>query len=212
MAGTAMASQQQQKDVDPYAAQQFLPQDSQHVGMALVPEPSLDFSSLNLGGNGWGMQQGHGLPMFQQPQVFAVLELPEPEPLDLSAISGKSEPTLPTIDEEKAEYPELETPATIKEDLPAPVDVKAVDEQKEEEAWTFDESDESVALFANTSRSTVPKSSEPATLDLSQKPHFELVLVSEEENMRLQERLDKMVAKVDVTVSRIANMISGFDF
>jgi hypothetical protein len=209
MAGTAMAPQQQQKDVDPYSAQQFLPQDNQHVGMALVPEPSLDFSSLNLGGNGWGVQQAHGLPMFQQPQVFAVLELPEPEPLDLSAISGKSEPALPTIDEEKAEYPELETPATVKEDLPAPVDVKAVEE--DEPQWTFDENDESVALFANSSRSTMPKPSEPA-IDLNPKPHFELVLVSDEENMRLQERLDKMVAKVDVTVNRIANMISRFDF
>ena len=214
VAGSAVpAQQQQQKDVDPYSAsQQFLPQQrNQHVGMALVPEPQLDFASLNLGGNGnWTMQQQHGLPMFQQPQVFAVLEVPEPEPLDLTAISGKGEPALPCVEGEKASYPEIETPSTIKEDLPA-APVKANDPVEEQKEWDFPEDDESVALYANTRRSTVCEPSEPATIDLSEKPHFELVLITEEDNKRLQERLEKTVAKLDLTVSRISNLTSRFD-
>lgn len=209
VAGTSIAPQQQ-KDVDPYTAQHFIPQpDNQHVGMALVPEPQLDFSSLNLGGNAnWAMQQAHGLPMFQQPQVFAVLELPEPEPLDLSAMSGKSAPALPSLDEDKAEYPVLEPLPTVKEDLPAPV---TADQPRQDQQWCFDDNDDSVALFANSSRPAAPQPSEPASFDLSQKPHFELVLVTDEDNARLAARLEKMVAKVDVTVNRIASMISRFE-
>lgn len=213
MTGASVAPQQQQhKDVDPYSAsQQFIQQqENQHVGMALMPEPQLDFASLNLGGNGnWAMQQPRGMPMFQQPQVFAVLELPEPEPLDLSAISGKAEPALPSIEEEKADYPEIEMPSTIKEDLPA-APVKAED-PKEEQQWNFPEDDESCALFANTSRPSSTAPTEPATIDLTQKPHFELVLITEEDNKRLEQRLDKMVAKIDVTVGRIAHMTASFD-
>jgi len=211
VAVAALPVQQQQKDIDPYAAAQpFLPQqDNQHVGMALVPEPQLDFASLNLGGNGsWAMQQQHGLPMFQQPQVFAVLEVPEPEPLDLTAISGKGEPALPCV-EEKASYPEIEMPSTIKEDLPA-APVKA-SEPAEEQEWNFPEDDETVALYANTRRPATSEPSDPVTIDLSQKPHFELVLITEEDNKRLQERLDKMVARLDATVSRISNLTSRFD-
>jgi hypothetical protein len=214
--GTAVTpKQQQQKDVDPFSAsQQYVQQqNSQHVGMALVPEPQLDFASLNLGGNGsWAMQQQHGLPMFQQPQVFAVLELPEPEPLDLSAIAGKGEPVMPSFEEEKPDYPEIETPSSIKEDLPATL-IKTEQQPAQEQQWDFAEDDESCTLFAYTSgpSSSTATPSEPTTIDLSQKPHFELVPINEEDNKRLEERLEKMVAKLDITASRIAHMTASFD-
>src|SRR5215469_4359013 len=175
------------KDVDPYSAQNqsFVPQDNQHVGMALVPEPQVDFSSLNIGGNGnWVMQQAHGLPMFQQPQVFAVLEVPEPEPLDFSAITGKGEPVLSAFDEEKADYPELETPSTIKDDVPSVLESKTAEPTDEEKEWDFPEDDESVALYANTRSTPKPASSESSFAGtialLNEKPHFELVIVSDE--------------------------------
>jgi hypothetical protein len=206
------------KDVDPYSAQSqsFIPQDNQHVGMALLPEPQVDFSSLNLGGNGnWVMQQARGLPMFQQPQVFAVLEVPEPEPLDLSAITGKGEPVLPTFDEEKADYPEFETPSTIKDDIPSVPESKTTRPADEEKEWDFPEDDESVALYANTRSTPKPVSSESsiavAIAPLSEKQHFELVVVSEEHNTRLQERLKKMIAKLDVTCNRIAALTARFN-
>lgn len=208
------------KDVDPYSThtQSFVPQDNQHVGMALVPEPQVDFSSLNIGGNGsWVMQQAHGLPMFQ-PQVFAVLEVPEPEPLDLTAIAGKGEPVLASFDEEKADYPELEVPSTIKDDVPSiPESKAAVEPTDEEKEWDFPEDDESVALYANTRSTPKPASSESpipfaiATAALTEKPHFELIVMSEEHNTRLQERLEKMIAKLDVTCNRIAVLTARFN-
>jgi len=216
--GSSAASQPSQaKDMDPYSAQSqsFIPQDNQHVGMAFVPEPQIDYASLNIGGNGSWAIQPHGLPMFQQPQVFAVLELPEPEPLDLSAISGKGEPVLSTIDEEKADHPELEAPSTIKDDVPTVPESKAAEPADEEQEWDFPEDDDSVALYASTRSSpklASPESPTPvAVASLTEKPHFELVVVSEERNARLQERLEKMVAKLDVTCNRIAALTARFN-
>lgn len=201
-----MAGSSMQKDLDPYA-QQFV-QENQHVGMALVPEPQLDFSALNLGGNpNWNVQRAHGLPMFHQPQVFAVLELPQPEPqsLDLEAMSGKTESALPTLEEEKAEYPEIEERETVKEDVPAPVQAVEAEEQE----WSFDPADESVALFANSPRSTLPQPSEPVTIDLSEKPHFELV-VSKGDDERLARKLEKMVAKIEGTMKKIEGLVGSY--
>jgi len=216
--GQGPSTQSQAKDVDPYSvqSQSFVPQDNQHVGMALVPEPQVDFSSLNIGGNGnWVMQQAHGLPMFQQPQVFAVLEVPEPEPLDLSAITGKGEPVLSTFDEEKADYPELEAPSTIKDDVPSVPETKSAEPNDEEKEWDFPEDDDSVALYVNTRSNPKPVSSEsptPITIAaLTEKPQFELVVVSEQHNARLQERLEKMIAKLDVTCNRIASLTARFN-
>lgn len=204
--------------MDPYSVQgqSFLPQDNQHVGMALIPEPQVDLSSLNIGGNGnWIMQQARGMPMFQQPQVFAVLEVPEPEPLDLSAITGKGEPVLATFDEEKADYPELEAPSTIKDDLPSVPEPKPTEPVDEEHEWDFAEDDDSVALYANTRSTPKPVSLESSTpiaiATLNEKPQFELVVVSEEHNMRLQERLEKRIAKLDVTCNRIASLTARFN-
>jgi len=55
-----------------------------HVGMTMVPETSLDFSSLNLGNSG-----GQGFH-FPQTQVFAVLGLPEEPIFSNDVLSGKS--------------------------------------------------------------------------------------------------------------------------
>ena len=77
--------QQTKKDVDPFNfnSQQFLsPTQNQHVGMVLMPEPQIDLSSLNLGGNNWGMPS-MGMNNFQQPQV---------SPARAKILSSKSSP------------------------------------------------------------------------------------------------------------------------
>ena len=80
------------KDINPFSQNENL-----HIGMATIPETQLDFSALNLNGNGnnWAMPTMNGFG-FQQPQVFAVLEVPEgpAEPLDTEALSGKGEDSL----------------------------------------------------------------------------------------------------------------------
>lgn len=56
--------------------QQFQAQEEIQVNTVQVPQNSLDLSMLNLGNNHWG-QQGNTSYNFQQPQVFAVYELPQ---------------------------------------------------------------------------------------------------------------------------------------
>lgn len=91
------------KDVNPYAAQQQLQQ--QQIGLAMIPEQSVDFSMLNMDNTADGFNY--------QPQVFAVLETPEPI-LDASVLSGKS--SISYLDEpstsldEKVELPVIEAP------------------------------------------------------------------------------------------------------
>ncbi|KAK0667863.1 hypothetical protein QBC41DRAFT_323090, partial [Cercophora samala] len=76
---TPQPEQQRQlpKDINPYAAQQQL--HNQQIGLAMVPE-QVDFSLVN-------MEPSDGFSY--QPQVFAVLETPEPI-FDANLLSGKT--------------------------------------------------------------------------------------------------------------------------
>lgn len=110
----AQETRQVPKDVNPYAAQQQLQQ--QQIGLAMIPEQTMDFSMLN-------MDTTDG---FYQPQVFTVLETPEPA-LDASVLSGKSKDIVEEqFESEKVEMPVIERPVEV----PTPV-VTPVDEQFE---------------------------------------------------------------------------------
>lgn len=83
------------KDINPYAAQQQI--QTQHIGMTMIPEQSMDFSSLDLGQD-----------MFYQPQVFSVLSLPETV-IDTEILSGKNSSITDLIsNDEKVEVPAIE--------------------------------------------------------------------------------------------------------
>lgn len=104
--------QQAPKDVSPYGNQPS----QQQIGMAMIPEQTMDFSMLSLDGNAYAYQ----------PQVF-VVDTPEvPAPIDTSVLSGKSSNFVePESDDEKIEVPAIERPverAEPTEDKSAPVD------------------------------------------------------------------------------------------
>lgn len=92
--------QEQPKDVNPYNSQ---PSHQQQIGMAMIPEQTMDFSMLNLNGNSYNFQ----------PQVFVVDSLELPNAIDASVLSGKesnfAEPLLES-DDEKIEVPAIERP------------------------------------------------------------------------------------------------------
>lgn len=92
--------QQVPKDVNPYAAAQG--QQQQQIGMAMVPEQSMDFSMLSLDGESFNYQ----------PHVFTVLETPEMPEIDLSILSGKSTASdlEPLSADEKVEVSAIEAP------------------------------------------------------------------------------------------------------
>lgn len=88
------AARQAPKDVNPYSAHQQVQRQS--VGVAMMPEQNMDFSSFG----------------DFQPQVYAVLETPEPPMnIDTAAMSGKESNFVGRSfdsDDEKVEMPVIE--------------------------------------------------------------------------------------------------------
>lgn len=138
-------NRQVRKDVNPYAAQQQM-NNNQHINMAIIPEHNMDFSMLDLNGDG-----GYSY----QPQVFSVLELPA-APIDISMLSGKSSNFVGQSfsANEKVELPVI--------DRPAPK-VEAVVEETAVVDDEFD-ADPMFALFSQSSASPVAA---PEQLDFS---------------------------------------------
>jgi hypothetical protein len=86
------------KDINPYAQQH------QRIGVAMIPQQQIDYNML-------GLDTGD---VFYQPQVYAVLETPEPPPIDVSQLSGKTSNFVGQFDaseDEKVEMPLIERPA-----------------------------------------------------------------------------------------------------
>jgi len=178
-----------------------------------MPEPQIDFSTLNLGGNNWNMQ-GMGMNNSFQPQVFAVLEVPE-EPVNVAALSGKGEETIEEEQEssfETCKYDcptEIETPEVAK-DMPV-IEAKEI-ETTEATSSQFDEQDPSFTLYATASNSSASTSTtlEDAITILSQLPsekssQFELYTESATDSV-----LEKNCAKLDASCRRLDALFSSF--
>ncbi|KAK4173958.1 hypothetical protein QBC36DRAFT_244408 [Triangularia setosa] len=114
---TPQPEQQRQlpKDINPYAAQQQL--HNQQIGLAMVPE-QVDFSLVN-------MEPSDGFSY--QPQVFAVLETPEPI-FDANLLSGKTSNFVGQqfdLDDDEKDMPVIEQAPVLaepKKQEPAPID------------------------------------------------------------------------------------------
>lgn len=118
-------ARQMPKDVNPYTAQQHMHRQS--VGVAMIPEQSLEFSVMSADADAYNFQ----------PQVFAVLETPEPPlNIDTVALSGKASNFVPGSFEsadEKVDIPVIEQIPTF-ENVTAPMAPEApvtVDEEFE---------------------------------------------------------------------------------
>lgn len=197
----------------PFQPQQFAgmpPSDNTHVGMTLVPETQMDFSMLNINNNGnnptWNVNN------FQQPRVFAVLEVPEgpANPLDIEAMSGKGYSALfaaeddSAVEEIKPDFPVIERPAQSQ--TPA-VAAPTVEEDEDDE----------YALYYS---SPAPSSAAPSEISdnvfgtvNSEKAlsHFNLVISDEAEEVRSMERLERRMAAMEPCLQRIAALTSMLD-
>jgi predicted transcriptional regulator YheO len=186
---------QVRKDVNPYAAQQQM-QQQQTIGMAMIPEHTMDFSMLDLNENG---------AFSYQPQVFSVLSLPEAV-LDSATLSGKSSnspfSSLPS-DDEKVQLPKVERmPVAAAEKVEQP---EVVDEE-------FD-ADPTFALFVSTTAS--PSKSEPELdlsflANLSLKPsNFDLVVVSEVDEATsdaAMQKVERLSNDIDLCLERLSHL------
>jgi bZIP-type transcription factor MBZ1 len=146
------AAQQAQlpKDVSPYAAQQVGQQHHQ-IGMAMIPEQTIDFNMLSL-------DTADSTFTFQ-PQVYAVLETPEvPAGIDTTVLSGKQSNFVGEVfesEDEKVELPIIERPAPAEEKIEP--NTVVVDEAFE--------SDPAFALYHDSPVSSAEATDCPAELD-----------------------------------------------
>ncbi|OAQ61061.1 bZIP transcription factor (LziP) [Pochonia chlamydosporia 170] len=183
------------KDVNAYNGQ-FSSQ--QQIGMAMIPEQTMDFSLLSLG-NTYNFQ----------PQVF-VVDTPEmPNAIDASVLSGKTSNFVEesfSSEDEKVEVPVIERP----------VETKAVEAPETSVDEEF-ESDPEFALFhsqpATTAEATKDIDTDSLTdVDLfggieSEKvfDRYELVDATEEEATAVfaMARVQRISATIDSVVSRL---------
>lgn len=181
----------QRKDINPYAAQQQMQQ--QQIGMAMIPEHTMDFSMLDLNSDG---------AFSYQPQVFSVLSMPETI-LDAEVLSGKGPAFTPLAsDDEKVELPTVER-APISEPV-AVEEVEIVDEE-------FD-ADPAFALFTAAPKATSPA---PVELDITsllagitiEKPcQYELVVESEDDVATAEaamKKVERMCASLENMTERL---------
>lgn len=176
--------------------------ETQHIGMALMPEPQLDFSSLNLGNNNWGVPT-MGMATYQQPSVFAVHEISMPEPVELPSFESKGESVLDRFTEEKFTLPEIES----KMDR---VEVSEVAETAAEVVTCdFDEDDELATLFAS-SKPAASNITIDLPLSLQPKPHFQLVTVDETTLQTTDAQLARLIARIERVSSSIDALTRGY--
>ncbi|KAF7547930.1 hypothetical protein G7Z17_g7387 [Cylindrodendrum hubeiense] len=190
-------AQQQPKDVNPYGSQQS----QQQIGMAMIPEQSMDFSMLSIDNSSYNFQ----------PQVFVVDTPDVPAPIDAAILSGKTSNFVELSfesDDEKVEMPVIERPVE-KTEVSKSTEVAPVDAEFE--------SDPEFALFHSEPATTSEESKELDTdclshIDLfggieSEKAlaRFELVDATEEEASAAMAmaRVQRISAHVDAVVSRL---------
>lgn len=152
----SQAARQAPKDVNPYAAHQQVQRQS--VGVAMMPEQNMDFSAFG----------------DFQPQVYAVLETPEPPmSIDTAAMSGKESNFVGQSfesDDEKIEMPVIEQMPVTEEKATAPAAREApfvVDEDFE--------NDPEFALYHESSSASSTESTPTETeTEIDELPEIEI--------------------------------------
>lgn len=206
-------ARQAPKDVNPYAAHQQVQR--QQIGLAMLPEQNMDFAMVGVDADAYNYQ----------PQVYAVLETPEPL-IDATVLAGKSSnfvgEAFESEHDEKVEMPIIERPMVAQEKLSAPKSPEAplvMDEQFE--------NDPDFALYHGSSVTASSEAQTAAKLDLdglvqhdlfggveSEKmlARYELVDATEEEEaaaramarfQRLSESMEHVCARLELLTADI---------
>lgn len=151
------------KDANPNLANQDIQmQQDPQVGMAMIPEQSLEYGSntgLDMNSSGWNT----GIDMnYTNTQVFAVVDVPEGPAIDTSVISDKSSNSVgPSMsDETKEQIPHIERPSPIEDDktetaVGSPVPDIEIDESDPAFALFIDQRDSSPAPVKSSAESSM---------------------------------------------------------
>lgn len=199
------AQQNTRKDVNPHrVAQELQQQSSAQIGMALVPEPTMDFSMLDTANTGnWNS----GIDV-SFPQVYAVTEVPQGPSVDSSILSGKNSDFTEyhPIAEQSKEVPSIER-MPVQEAEPQAVTTSDPDVE-------LDESDPAYALFIDSPAPTQAKTSEPfhdlfGAVQLEKVfERFDLIIDDGSEDVVASARLERMCASLEGVSQRIASFTS----
>lgn len=204
------------KDVNPYQASQkpHSQQSNAQVGMAMMPNNQIDFSTLDINNSPWDTRI---LPwQTNQPQVFSVLDLPAGPAVDTAVLSGKVSNSVGSCfpsEECKEECPTLNAMPSNQEEAE-----ENLSSHKQITDLDFDESDPAFALYADSPSSSVSAATEPCNQMLekldTEKVTSGLVILSavesstDEISLSTMERLEQMCRSMDVVSDRIGNMTS----
>ena len=204
-----LASQPQptRKDVNPHQVQQQM--HNQQVGMAMIPEQTVDFSMLDAApSNGWNS----GIDMNSY-QVFAVTDVPQGPAVDSAVLSGKASSLVePESDSESKDVPFMGH-------LPVLDSAKKIQPTVEDPDVDFDE--EEFALFVDTPSSSRQPSA-PSSRDDSSifgavplekaLAHIDLTTVSNDaamdKDVLAEARLEMFLARMDASCARIGAIVS----
>jgi hypothetical protein len=189
-------NRQVRKDVNPYAAQQHL--QHQQIGVAMIPEQTMDFSMLDLNNDG---------VYSYQPQVFSVFGIPDAA-IDCEVLSGKTgcpSHSISSVDE-KVELPVVvRAPASVA----GKVEVKEIETVDDE----FD-NDPAFTLFATpvapvSNPHDVDSVSELLAAIPAKQEHFSLVVesrVSEDEADAAMRRVDRLCNGIERIADKLRSL------
>jgi hypothetical protein len=204
------------KDPNPFAAQQQLQQNGAHIGMALIPDNTMNLSVLDLNEGSWGSVNST-MWTTNQPQVFAVTEVPEGPAVDqFDAMTLSEKPSGLTSaylsnDSEKADMPHIKHLPVIHEEQEESFEVNSkVD-------VVCDDSDPAFILYSDaptlSCESTCMEDHQPLFGDKSLDQVFarlDLVDASEEEvqNVIAMDRFQRRCESIEASLSRVQDLIS----
>lgn len=208
------------KDPNPHQLAQLHALDRQQggaqVGMALIPDNTLDFSTLDLNNNVFAGSINHG---YTHAQVFSVTDVPQGpavDRFDSSALSGKSSNFVglsSSSDDCKYQVPVIER-------------IPVATEGKEEDATRtlpdptvdFDDSDPAFALFMDGSPPVDAASEEPQELLFgsfeAEKVFARLEIITDDESAdgtvsaATMERFEGMCFRLEAAFQRVSNVTS----
>ncbi|KAK7525750.1 uncharacterized protein IWZ02DRAFT_445794 [Phyllosticta citriasiana] len=174
-------------------------ENSSQMGMSMISEQSAMSFDMNNNNNNVNYFPGSGFN-FNQPQVFAVLELPEgpTNPFDLEGLSGKGSSSIfsPIEDTVKPDYPVIERPEIVSETPVAnePTDVVEVDDGNPD-----------FALYYNSPAPSSVSNKESLFGHIAPEKAFARIEVTlnNETPEQQQQRFERATAKLDALCERI---------
>ncbi|KAK8190501.1 hypothetical protein HDK77DRAFT_444551 [Phyllosticta capitalensis] len=199
-APVSQAPAQQNFNTAPPMMKESSHENTSQMGMSMIPEQSS--MAFDMNNNNVNYFPGSGFN-FNQPQVFAVLELPEgpTHPFELEGLSGKGSSSIfsPVEETVKPDFPVIERPEFVAE-KPAASETAEVEE--------VDDGNPDFALYFNSPAPSSASYQESLFGHIAPEKAFARIEVTlnNETPEQQQQRFDRATAKLDAACERVLAM------